>query len=136
MDKKSCLTLGDITELTFVVEKAHAIDHADDGMPLVLSTPWLIWFMEHSALNATIPATGQGESSVGVHIDVKHIAATPLGHKVTCKAKVIQQEDKSVWFRLEAYDEMEQIAHGLHERRIINVDRFTKRLQKKIKQGR
>ena len=133
MVKKSVLALGAITELTFIVDKTHAIDFADNGMPAVLCTPWLVWFLEHTARNAVLPALEPGESTVGVHVDVKHTAATPLGHKVTCRAHIIQHEDKSVWFRLEAYDETEQIANGFHELRIIRVDRFAKRVAEKSK---
>ena len=62
--------VGDVGELTFTATTEHAIDFADDRMPAVLSTPWLIWFLEHAARNAMLPLLDDGESTVGTHVDV------------------------------------------------------------------
>ena len=133
MVKKASLKLGTIGERTFVVSESHVIDFTDGGMPPVLSTPALIWFLEHAAREAVLSALEPGESTVGVHVEVDHLAATPLGHRVTCRAYLIQYDEKAAWFRLEAYDEQELIAHGMHQLRIVRVDRFTKRVQEKKK---
>ena len=71
--------VGETGELSFVVTEQHAIDFADNQMPAVLSTPWLIWFLEHAAREAMLPLLEEGESTVGVHVDVEHLAPTPLG---------------------------------------------------------
>jgi predicted thioesterase len=58
----------------------HAIDFAEGGTPAVLSTPWLIWFLEHAARAAVLPLLEPGESTVGMEIQVQHLAPTPVGH--------------------------------------------------------
>ncbi|MGC6462735.1 MAG: thioesterase family protein [Pirellulaceae bacterium] len=123
--------VGDVGELTFTATTEHAIDFADDRMPAVLSTPWLIWFLEHAARNAMLPLLDDGESTVGTHVDVEHLAATPLGQSVRCKATVINTDHPRITFRLEAHDEHEQIAIGIHRLNVIDCERFKKRLLKK-----
>lgn len=111
--------VGTVGEQQFVVEEKHAIDFADDVMPAVLSTPWLIWFLEHAARKAVLPCLEPGESTVGAEIDLRHSAPTPLGQTVTCRAKVIRTEGRRVLFQLEARDEKELIARGSHWLQII-----------------
>ena len=119
-------------EQQFVVEPRHAIDFATGGMPAVLSTPWLIWFLEHAAREAVLPSLEPGESTVGMEIEVRHLAATPVGQKVTCLARVIQTEGTVISFQLEARDEHELIARGFHKLKVIRVDRFAAKIQHKL----
>ncbi len=121
--------IGTTGEKQFVVEGKHAIDFA--GMPAVLSTPWLIWFLEHAALELLLPALEPGESSVGTEIELRHLAPTPPGHKVTCLARVIRAEGTQITFQLEAHDERELIARGLHQRQVVSAERFAQRVQRK-----
>jgi predicted thioesterase len=123
--------VGDSVELSFLVTEQHVIDFADDQMPAVLCTPWLIWFLEHAAREAMLPLLDPGESTVGSHIDVEHLAATPIGHQVRCTAQVIHFEGSIVSFSLKAYDERELIACGTHKLRVILVERFAKRVNAK-----
>jgi predicted thioesterase len=123
--------IGDLGELTFVVTNQHVIDFAEEQMPAVLCTPWLIWFLEHAALQAVLPCLDPIESSVGTHVDVQHLAPTPIGHEVSCRARVIQSDGPIISFQLEARDEQELIARGLHKRRVIRCDRFSSRVQAK-----
>ena len=125
--------VGTVGEVTFVVEEKHAIDFADGEMPAVLSTPWLIWFLEHAARQAMLSLLEPGESTVGVHVDVQHLAATPLGERVTCRARVIHSEGTLISFQLEAHDEHERIARGLHKLRVIRVARFAERVRNKLR---
>ena len=74
---KGVLRIGTVGEEQFVVSEQHLIDFAHDGMPQILCTPWLIWFLEHAARSAVLPLLEPGESTVGVVINVKHTAATP-----------------------------------------------------------
>src|SRR3954466_14833470 len=90
-------------ETRFVVEPGHAIDFAGGGMPPVLCTPWLTWFLEHAAREAVLPLLEQGESPVGVQVEVRHLAPTPLGQSVTCRARVVHAEGGLVSFQLEAH---------------------------------
>src|SRR5271166_1421269 len=128
---KSLPKVGTLGERRFVVEPRHAIDFAEGGMPAVLSTPWLIWFLEHAARAAVLPSLEPGESTVGTEIQVRHLAPTPLGQTVTCRARVLFADKNEVSFQLEAYDETERIARGTHRLRVIRVDRFAARVAKK-----
>jgi len=125
--------VGTIGELRFVVETRHAIDFAEEGMPAVLSTPWLIWFLEHAARAAILPLLEPGESTVGMEIQVRHLAPTPVGQTVICRARVLFADRSEVSFQLEAYDEREQIGRGSHRLRVIRVDRFATRVAQKTK---
>ena len=118
-------------EARFVMKQQHAIDFADDVMPMVLCTPWLIWFLEHAARNALLPLLEVGESTVGTEIEVQHSAATPVGQAVVCTARVVRAEGNEVWFQLEARDEAELIAKGFHKLHVISKSRFASRVERK-----
>jgi predicted thioesterase len=90
---------------SFLVEPRHTIDFADDRMPAVFCTPWLIWFLEHLARAAVMPWLDPGESTVGVLVEPPHLRPTPVGRMVTCVAPVIQTEGSLISFQLEARDE-------------------------------
>ena len=126
---KSSPKVGSVGEVQFTVEKQHAIDFADQQMPAVLSTPWLVWFLEHAAREAVLQYLEPGESTVGTHIDVRHLAPTPLGERVTCRARVIHTEGPVVSMQFEARDDHELIARGMHKLRIIRCERFAKRVR-------
>jgi predicted thioesterase len=128
--------VGTTGEQRFTVEQSHAIDFADSAMPAVLSTPWLIWFLEHAARQAVLPFLAPGESTVGTYVEVRHSAPTPVGHAVTCRARVVRAEGATISFQLEAHDGHERIARGLHTLQVIQVDRFAQRVQRKIERPR
>ena len=128
---KSLPKVGTLGEERFVVESRHAIDFAEGGMPAVLSTPWLIWFLEHAARAAVLSLLEPGESTVGMEIQVRHLAPTPVGQTVTCRARVLFADSSEVSFQLEASDERERIARGSHRLRVIRVDRFAERVAQK-----
>lgn len=123
--------IGAVGEQRFVVEPQHAIDFAEDGMPAVLCTPWLIWFLEHAARGAVLPWLEPGESTVGLEIELRHLAPTPVGQTVTCAARIIQVEGGRIMFQLEARDETELIARGVHKLQIIQVEGFARRVSRK-----
>src|SRR5271168_212640 len=128
---KSLPKVGTLGAERFVVEPRHAIDFAGGGMPAVLSTPWLIWFLEHAARATVLPLLEPGESTVGTEIQVRHEAPTPVGQTVTCRARVVFAEGNEVSFQMDAHDERERIARGSHRLRVIRVDRFAKRVAQK-----
>jgi fluoroacetyl-CoA thioesterase len=129
---KTSARVGTVGEERFVVGKEHIIDFAHDGMPAVLSTPWLVWFLEHAARNSLLPLLEEGESTVGVVVNIEHIAPTPLGATVTCRARVIYVDGSQVSFQLEAHDEHELIARGTHKCRVIKTSRLAKRVEAKL----
>ena len=124
---------GQAAKIRFVVEAKHIIDFAEEGMPAVLATPWLIWFMEHTAREAMLPHLEPTESTVGTLVDIEHLAPTPLGQAVNCRAQVLRSEGSQFLFKLEAFDEREKIANGLHKLNVIDKARFAGRVARKPK---
>ena len=125
------IKIGTVGEERFVVTQQHLIDFAHDGMPEILCTPWLIWFLEHAARNAVLPLLEPGESTVGVVINVDHRAATPLGGEVVCRARVIYVDGPLISFQWEAHDEHERIAGGTHKLRVIQAARLAAKVDAK-----
>lgn len=128
---KSRPTIGATRELKFVVGPEHVIDFAADGMPAVLSTPRLIGLIERTAREALDPFLEPNERSVGTEIELRHLAPTPLGASVTCMARVIATEGATATFQIEARDEHELIARGVHKRAVIRVESFARRMARK-----
>jgi predicted thioesterase len=128
---KSQPRIGTSGELQFVVEQKHCIDFATDGMPSVLSTPQLIGMLERTARQTLQPFQDADERSVGIEIELRHIAATPLGSQVICAARVISVNETQIGFQIEARDQHELIARGLHKRAVVRIGSFAKRVQKK-----
>ena len=105
------------------------IDFATDGMPAVLSTPNLIGLLERTARKALEPFLEADERSVGIEIELRHLAPTPLGQQITCIARVIHVDGTKVGFQIEARDPHGLIARGLHKRAVIQVQTFAKQVQ-------
>ena len=121
---KSRPRTGDVAVLEFTVTRQHIIDFADDVMPEVLSTPWLIWFLEHTARNAMLPHLDSEESTVGAVVNVEHLSPTPPGVKVKCQAKVIYSDKYMFSFELRAWDGEDLICRGTHKLRVIRKARL------------
>ncbi len=118
-------------EQKVVVGPSNRIVFADERMPAVLSTPWLIAHLEYAARDAIAPALSADERSVGTFLEVEHLAPVPEGLTVICRARVILADGPVVTFQIEAQDDFEVVARGLHRRRIIDVDRFARRVARK-----
>jgi len=119
-------------EETFTVDPENTAYHLGSGASRVLATPWMIAFMErtaHALLTCCLP---QGTSSVGTHLDVRHLAPTPQGGQVRVRAEVISMEGGKIIFKIEAWDPLEKIGEGRHERAIIEEARSLHRVEKKI----
>ena len=117
---------------TLRVQPEHLANRFKDAMlPQVLATPVMILIMENAALNAIRPFLEAGESAVGTAVDVKHFAATPVGHEVCATAEVINVEGKRVDFKVSASDGKEEIGSGTHQRIVIDLRSFNERLAKK-----
>jgi fluoroacetyl-CoA thioesterase len=105
----------------------------DAMLPPVFATPMLIRAMENAALNAIRGYLDPGESAVGTAVDIKHLAATPVGHEVTAQAVVTAVDGRKVMFDVSARDEREEIGRGTHERMVIDLARMGQRLAGKAK---
>ncbi len=117
---------------TLVVTPAHLASNFKDAMlPPVLSTPVMIMIMENAALNALKPYLEPGESAVGTRIDIRHVAATPVGARVTGEAEVTAILGRRIDFAVRAADEHEEIGVGTHERALVSLARIAERLKAK-----
>jgi fluoroacetyl-CoA thioesterase len=105
----------------------------DSMLPQVLATPVMILIMENAALAAIRPFLDAGESAVGTAINVRHLAATPVGHELRAEAEVVKVEGKRIEFKVSARDETEEIGSGSHRRMVIDFRSFNERLAKKSK---
>jgi len=126
--------IGTVGELRFTVEQKNVIEFATDGMPAVLSTPHLIGWLERTARETVAALLESGERTVGIEIEIRHLAPTPLGASVTCLARVVAAEGPLITFHVEARDEHELIVRGLHKRAVIRVESFARRVARKAKE--
>ncbi len=122
---------GLMHELTHIVAESDTAAVYGSGLAPVLSTPHLIALMENAARMALTPYLEPGQSSVGTGIDIRHLAATPVGMSVRVYAKVIKVTLPRVCFRVEAWDAVEKIGEGEHERFIVDTARFMARVARK-----
>lgn len=93
----------------------------------------MVLFMENAALNAVRQYLEPGESCVGTGVSLKHLAATPVGHRVTAEAEVTKIDGRRIEFKVSARDDNEEIGVGTHERMVVNLERFGQRLAAKSK---
>jgi predicted thioesterase len=114
-----------------VVGEHHTAPRVGSGRIHVLATPVMINLIEAAALAAVEQSLPEEHQSLGTHLDVTHIAATPVGMRVRATAEVVKVEGRTVYFRVRAEDERELIGEGTHERVVVNVNRFDERVRKK-----
>ena len=115
-----------------VVAPEHTAPFVGSGRIAVLATPVMINLIEAAALAAVEHLLPAGHQSLGIHLDVSHVAATPVGLRVTASAEVLRVEGRTITFRVEARDEYEPIGGGSHQRVVVSVARFDERVQRKL----
>jgi fluoroacetyl-CoA thioesterase len=126
------ISLGTKGVFTLEVRPEHlASQFKDSLLPPVLATPVMIMVMENAALNAIKPYLEAGESALGTRVDIRHIAATPVGVRVVGEAEVTRVDGRRLEFVVRATDETEEIGNGAHERMIVDLSRLSKRLDAK-----
>jgi fluoroacetyl-CoA thioesterase len=124
MDLEKIVQVGMAKEMTFLVEEEHLAIHIGSGSARVLATPWMITYLERTARLFLAELLPEGYSSVGVHVDVRHLAPTPFGGTVRTRGVKID-------FSVEAWDEHEHVGGGSHRRVVIDEARFLRRVAKK-----
>src|SRR6202040_1350338 len=128
------IPLGAKGTFTLRVLPEHLANRFKDAMlPQVLATPVMVLMMENAALNAIRGYLDPGESAVGTAVDVRHLAATPVGHEVTAEAEGTGVDGRRVAFNVTARDEIEEIGRGTHERVVVDLRRLDERLSRKSK---
>lgn len=127
------ITIGLIGELSTTVTKELTATHLGSGGVEVFSTPSMIAMMEGAAVKAIDPLLPEGSASVGAVVNIRHIAATPVGHLVKATAEVTAVEGRQITFKVAVHDEKELVGEGTHVRFIIDVARFLKGVDAKAK---
>ena len=118
-----------------VVPEHLASRFKDPTLPPVLATPLMILFMENAALNAIREYLAPGESALGTVVNVRHLAATPAGQRVTAEAIVTAVDGRRIVFAVTARDESQEIGNGVHERALVDLRRLAQRLDAKRPHG-
>ena len=119
---------------TLRVAPAHlANQFTDAALPPVFATPMMVTAMENAALNAVRSYLDPGESAVGTEVNVRHLAATPVGHRVTAEAIVTKVDGRRIEFNVSARDDSEEIGAGTHERMVVDMARLGQRLKTKAR---
>jgi fluoroacetyl-CoA thioesterase len=129
----SRITPGLTGSAEIVVGPEHTAPFVGSGRIAVLATPVMINVIEAASLAAVEHLLPAGHQSLGIHLDVSHVAATPVGLRVTATAEVIGLEGRTIKFRVEAHDEVETIGGGTHERVVVSVERFDERVRRKVR---
>lgn len=125
------ITLGLTGEATIVVEPPLTARHLGSGVVSVFATPEMIRLMERAAVNALAAHLAPGQQSVGTLVNVRHLAATPIGATVTARAELIGIEGRRLTFRVSAHDGTDLIGEGTHERALIDLARFQAKAEAK-----
>jgi predicted thioesterase len=128
MDAREFIKIGMSAERTLVVPPERTVGHFLPDMPMVYATPMMILEMEMASGDAIRKLLQPGWITVGTEVDIRHLAATPVGATVRTTAKVIAVERRVIRFEVEAFDDKRRIGEGRHARGLINLEAFTKRL--------
>jgi fluoroacetyl-CoA thioesterase len=127
------IPVGATGSFTLVVVPEHLASRFKDAtLPPVLATPVMIMIMENAALNAIKPYLGAGESALGTRVDVRHLAATPAGRRITGEATVTHVDGRRIEFAIRAADGTEEIGVGTHERMVIQLARLSEKMKSKF----
>jgi fluoroacetyl-CoA thioesterase len=133
MTEALALHAGLTGRVEIVVAEEHTAPHVGSGRVHVLATPVMVNLMEAAALQAVEGLLPAGHQTVGTHLDITHVAATPVGMRVRAFAELVKVDKRALTFKVHAEDEIERIGEGVHERIVINLARFDVRLEAKMK---
>ena len=126
---------GLTAEIEHVVGPEDTAAAYGSGLVPVLSTPHLIALMESAAQTAIVPTLEAGQTAVGTVVEMKHLAATPVGMRVRVRAELIAVDGRRLRFHIEAWDDVEKVGEAEHERFVVDQARFMKRVMEKAGQG-
>ena len=128
MDASDVISTGMSAERTLVVPPEQTVGYMLEGMPMVFATPMMIQQMELAAYDAVQRHIPSGWVTVGAAVDIRHLAASPVGATVRTTAKVVAVERRIVRFEVASFDGERKIGEGFHARGLINIENFSKRL--------
>jgi predicted thioesterase len=122
---------GATNTLTIVVDESMTADRFGNTGVHVLATPMLVSYFELAAHQLVMPALEPGQGTVGSHIDIRHLAATPIGMRVTFRATLTERDGRRLVFRVEADGERDHVGEGTHERFVVDMKTFMGRIAAK-----
>ena len=120
-------------ELSLVVAEEHTARHLGSGGVRVLATPQMILLIERAGVAAVDPLLPEGYLTVGAHLDVRHLAPTPVGFEVRAVAELVEVDGRRLSFHVTVHDGVELVGEGRHERYIVNLERFGRRVAEKAR---
>ena len=126
------ITIGMTGTVSTAVEREDTASEVGSGSLLVYATPCMVALMEGAACEAIAPALKEEKTSVGIALNITHIAATPVGMEVRAEAEVTEVDGNTITFRVTAYDEKGKIGEGTHKRAIVTVQRFLDKTYTKL----
>ena len=122
---------GLASECQLLVGEENTAAHLGSGDVSALATPEMIRWMEKASVAAVDPLLPEGYKTVGILVNVRHLAATPMGMKVRVRAELAEVDGRRLVFRVEAHDEVEKVGEGEHHRMIIDAQKFGDKVSKK-----
>lgn len=125
------ITIGLTGEARTVVDETNTAQAAGSGTLPVFSTPAMLALMEKAAYTAVQDALGEGESTVGTLVNIRHASATPIGGNIRATARVTEVQGRRIVFETQAFDDAGLIGEGVHERFVIQVERFLQKAHHK-----
>jgi fluoroacetyl-CoA thioesterase len=125
------ITVGMVNEMRLKTGPEHSARKFHPAVPGVFGTPFLGGLFEGVSADLMAPHLAPGEQSVGISMNLKHTAPTPLGMEVRAVTRVVAVEGRKITFELEAFDDKEKIGEAMHERFIINAEKFNQRVEAK-----
>jgi fluoroacetyl-CoA thioesterase len=132
---------GLIGEISLLVSEKHTAQHLGSGAVQVLATPQMVLLMEQASVVAVDHLLPEGYRTVGVHLDIRHLAPTPIDFEVRAIAELLQVEGRRLTFRVQVYEEPfdengggQLVGDGTHQRAIIDVKRFSEQVAQKASQ--
>ncbi|MDO5026929.1 MAG: thioesterase family protein [Tissierellia bacterium] len=117
--------------LTKTVDQKESAKNIGSGLLDVFATPALVAFVENTCWMSVSDFIEEGQTTVGTRMDIKHLKATPINMKVTCRSELVKIEGKKLYFEFEASDEKDLIAKGTHERYIVESKPFQEKTDSK-----
>jgi len=131
MSSKETVPLGRVGSAAVVVDEAHTAPRLGSGRAPVFATPAMVALMEAAAVACVEEHLAPGQETLGIHLDIEHIAATPVGLTVTASAELLEHDGRKLVFKVEARDDRELVGRGRHTRMIVDSARFRSKVEAK-----
>ena len=126
------LRAGLTFEKTLIVDESHTARHLAGKGIRVFSTPEMVRLMEECALEGVLPYLQPNQNTVGTRVEMRHLAATPMGMRVTARCTLMEIDRRRLVFKVEVHDEIEKVGEGLNERFIVDREKHEQRIEEKL----